>query len=261
MKRYLSIILLATCLIMTGCKHEPEEVATVKFDIPLSGNMYCSLDIPDTWVLTEQNGLNYWCFNDLVNIYKSETQFDVGAKDGQTTYSTYSVSRDFDDGTSVIISVDKAQLDTAGELLDNAEVKECSVMQYKELGLNSIPEYAQQEMVITENGLYMPVGYDYVTSNRFTGSHLMSGTDYITSWIMKYKLIDLKPFLHNVLMCNSPDSGISKWYESDDIYIAWSGNNVVAAKKLTYNLWYCYTATANTYNDYVIQAMLNVDYK
>ena len=50
-------------------------------------------------------------------------------------------------------------VDTVGNLLDGATVFERNVVQYKEAALESLPEYQDYPMDLTDNGLYMPLEY------------------------------------------------------------------------------------------------------
>lgn len=259
MKKLLLILCLAFCC-LTGCSKELDVLETKFFEIPLHDNKYCRLEIPADWTLDEQNGLNYWSFNNgEAIIFKLETVSDFGEKVDKTVYSTYSVARAFDDKDSIVINVDKQQLNTIGALLNRSEVIEREVLQFKELGIEYLPLYEEVEMVLTENNLYMPVGYDFVDNQTYTYAHYIKDGTFLSSWTMKYKLEDLKPYLHNLVTCNNSSTELVAWYETDDMYVAWSSNKIVAAKKLTYNLWCCYVGSTGT-DAYVSQAMLNIKY-
>lgn len=256
MKRFAVLIVCMLCLALCGCSHSGEELQTKVFEIAMDGDDVLGLKIPADWNLSEMDGFHYWKFNDDTTIYRTKTPVVTGDKKGECWYSTYAVSRNFDDYT-ITISTDKKMVDTVGEFLNKAKVAERSVAQYKERELEHLPEFQDYPMDMSSNGLYMPIEYNEVTSDVFTSCHSINGNSFITCWIMNYKLDDLKPMLNNLVTCNAGGK-LSAWYENDSMYYAEAGNLVVAAKKLTYNQWCCYLASNDAYADYAIKALYMV---
>ena len=251
-------ILLCCVLFLGGCRKAEEEVVDTKvFEIPMKDNKYCRLEIPSNWNLQEQDGFYYWKLNDDTTVYKTEVGSYIGKVDGECYYTATSVSRNFEYGTITINSTND-MVPYIRTMLNKAELVERQVKQYRELGTSKLPSYADLPMALTNNGLYMPEGCDDVLSLSFTASNQISGSSFIGSWIMKAKLEDIKPLLHNIVTCNTSDAKLTSWFEDSNTYYAMSENKVVAAKKLTYNQWYCYVASLDNYADYVTKAMFNV---
>ncbi|MCM1218454.1 MAG: hypothetical protein NC548_28535 [Lachnospiraceae bacterium] len=255
--RKLIFVAMLICLTVCGCSHKGDDVETRIVEIALADNELLQLPIPANWSLTELDGFHYWKYNDDTTIYRSKTPVVTGDKKDNCWYSTYAVSRNFDEYT-ITITTNKNMVDTVGALLNTAKTKRRDVVQYKERGLQSLPEYKDYAMDFTSNGLYMPIDYNEVASDVFTSCHSMNSTSFVTCWIMNYKLDDLKPLLNNLVTCNSGDGKLSAWYESSDIYYAEAGNFVVAAKKLTYNQWCCYLSSNDSYADYLRKAIIKV---
>lgn len=253
---FISAVMLAG--ILTGCSKEPETIKTKYFEVPMDDNRLLRMEVPVEWDITEQDAFHYWRFSDGTTLYKTSTAVSVGDQIGNCYYTTYAVSRNFEDA-SITISTDKNMVATVGALLDRAEIIERDVLQYKELGLDYLPEYADLPMQLTNNGLYMPTECEDVTSVTFTAANTVNGTSFVTSWIMKSKIEDLKPLLNNIATCNTTSGKLVEWYENKEIYYAVSENKVVAARKLTFNQWCCYVASLDSYKDYVTKAMFNID--
>lgn len=254
MRKIKLLIAVAVVTLMCGCSHQPEQIATTGFEVPLDNNKVASIAIPASWELKECDGFSYWQFNDDTVIYRTKSLIPTGDKKGNCYYSSSSVQRDFGD-YAITVKTSKKNVDTVGNLLDGATVFERNVVQYKEAALESLPEYKDYPMDLTDNGLYMPLEYTDVEFDIYTASHTVNGTNFLLCWIMNYKLEDLKPVLNNLVTCNSGSGKLSSWYESSDVYYAESGRLVVCAKKLTYNTWCCYLATDGDYADYAVKAM------
>lgn len=249
-------VLLATCLLLTGCGHKGDDIATRKFEVSLLDNKLVQLDIPADWTVAEQDGFSYWKFDNASEICRTKTPVVTGDLKDNCWYTPTSVSRNFDDYT-VTIKTNKKMVDTVGEMLNKVDVSSRDVAQYKERGLDKLPSYDDYGMDFTTNGLYMPLDYSEVQSDAFTACNSINGSSFVTCWIMNYKLADLKPVLNNLVTCNQGGK-LSKWYEASDIYYAEAGNYVVAAKKLTYNKWCCYLSSNDSYANYVRKAVVNV---
>lgn len=259
MKKFL--VLLLALLTLSGCSKDTNTyINTRGFEIMLDDNKYVTLEIPSSWNLTEQDAYSYWKFNENITVYKSTTKVVSGKEEGNILYTNNTVSRNFDEA-SISFHIDKVDLDFTKNMLANAKVLERDVLQYRELEIESLPEYTKQPMLMTENELYMPEGYSDVMSEQYTAAHKVDGNSFILSWIARDKIEDYKPILHNIVTCNSSSKKLDSWYESDDIYYAVCEDKVVAAKKITYNRWVCYCASNDSYADYVIQAMFNIEAK
>ena len=255
--RRIALLILMLALMLTGCSRHPEDVQTRIFEIALDGTNVLAMDIPANWSLTEQDGFHYWKFNDNIEMYKTKTPIVSGNLKGDCYYTSTSVSRNFDD-YSIMIDTDKKTVDTVGKLLSQASIGSREVIQYRERGLESLPDYKDYPMDFTTNNLYMPLEYNEVQSDVFTSCNSINGTSFITCWMMNYKLEDLKPILMNLVTCNSSSGKLDSWYESSDIFYAESEGLVVAAKKITYNKWCCYLSSNDSYADYLLKAMYRI---
>lgn len=251
-------VLLILMLTLTGCKEAPEILDTKYFEVPMKDCKVLSIEIPADWNLMEQDGFYYWKLSPDTTVYKTEVPVHVGKLDGECYYTATSVSRNFDYGT-VTINTTREMVPYMVTKLNEAELFERQVLQYKELVTTELPEYEDLPMHLTNNGLYMPTDCEDVLSLAFTAANTIKGESFVGSWLMNSKLEDLKPYLHNIVTCNTEDNTLSKWYESGDVYYAVSENKVVAAKKLTYNQWYCYVASIDDYSNYVVKAMHDID--
>lgn len=257
MKRILCCVLLACAMMLTACSHEPEPLSTKRMEFALTDNNVLLLDIPEDWELTERDGYHYWKFNENTTVYKEHSPVSTGDKKGECYYSTYAVSRNFD-GYTITISTDKKMVDSVGDLLNKAQVIQRDVSQYRERELEYMPEFQDYAMDFTTNGLYMPLEYKEVEADIYTACTSINGTNFVTCWIMNYKIDDLKPLLNNLVTSNANDTTLTKWYESNDIYYAECGDCVVGAKKLTYNQWCCYLSSRDGYDDYLRKALLSI---
>lgn len=257
MKKLLFLTLFSV-LLLCGCGKAAElDTTTQVFEIPMKDNLYCRLELPGTWEVTKQDAFHYWQFNDVYDIYKIKTPVTTGKESNGCYYSGTTVSRNFDEGT-ITINADKEYMKTLGMYLSSAEIVERDVLQYRELEVEYLPEYVDLPMQLTNNGLYMPTECEDVSSTAFTAASSIQGTSYVTSWIMKAKLENIKPLLHTLAVCNSGSSKLEWWYESNDVYFVASADKVACAKKLTYNQWCCYVASNDDFRYYPIKAMFNI---
>ena len=115
-------------------------------------------------------------------------------------------------------------------------------------------------MILTPHGLYLPES-EYVSDIAIVGCTAdvaYFDDDFILSWIMYYKLEDLKPQLCNLVMDNAMNR-VSKWYQDDSIFYAETDNYIVAAKKITFNQWCCYLCNnTEDLKDYLLQGVTTV---
>lgn len=255
-KKLLLCLLLSVTL--TGCKKEVTVTDTKYFEVPMQDDAVCRIKIPEQWGILEQDAFHYWKINDDTTVYKTVVPSNVGKKDGECTYTSTAVSRNFEGGT-ITINTSKDMVPFMTKMLNEAELVNREVKQYKELTTDKLPDYVDLPMSMTNNGLYMPTECEDVLSLAFTAANTIEGSSFVGSWLMNAKINDLKPLLHNIVTCNTEDARLTSWFESDDCYYAVSGNKVVAAKKLTFNQWYCYVASLDDYASYVTKAMLNID--
>lgn len=258
MRRILSVLIL--CLFcLSGCgKDVVIDTTTQIFEIPMKDDLYCRLELPGTWTVTKQDAFHYWQFNNTYDVYKIQTKVSVGEQKNNCYYSDTSVSRNFEEGT-IILNAEKEYIELLGMYLDSAEIVKREVPQYRELEVDYLPDYVDLPMELTNNGLYMPVECEDVTSTAFTAASSMKETSFVTSWIMKSKLDGVKPLLHNLAVCNSGEQNLDWWYQTDDIYFVSTKDKVACAKKLTYNQWCCYVASKDNYMYYPIKAMFNIE--
>lgn len=256
MRTVISVLVAALTVSLTGCAHEEQNMPTQLFEMALTDNSVIQMQLPADWSLTELDGYHYWKFGDDTTIYKEHSPVSTGDKKGECYYSTYAVSRNFD-GYTITISTNKKLVDSVGAMLNAAKVVERDVPQYRERALEYLPEFQDYAMDFTTNGLYMPIDYSEVANDVYTACSSINGTNFVTCWVMNYKLEDLKPLLNNLVTCNQGGK-LDSWYESSDTYYAECGGYVVGAKKLKYNQWCCYLASDGGFDDYLRKALTYV---
>lgn len=248
---------LATCtaFLMTSCGKAEEVTIPMKpFEIPTTGCEVFSFEIPEDWELTRQDGFCYWEFNDGENILqRNKVQVNVGEQDGDVYVASDSVARNFDDCT-VQVSCEGDDVQLLRESFKDGKVAERHVKKDKGKSLQYLQDFEDLDMVMSENDLLVPVYYNKVMSMAFTACHAMTEDGFYTTWIMNYKFEDLQPMLDAMVSCNN-GTVLDSYFQNDDVYYAKCGDIVVGAKKLTYNKWCCFTASAGTYENYLLKAL------
>lgn len=244
MKRIIIVFLTSFCLLSQGCSSEScsylDETQTVH--LPLSNEDYLELNIPKELNLTKDGGRTYLTYSDDTSICITKAKLEIGKKtelgNNRTKNTIY---RDLGD-CRIVITTSTANFDYYDAKLADADIKKSDTTLYREYRINNLPKQkSTPEMMITPHGLYLPTT-DYASAFSIIGCTAdvaYFNDNFIMSWIMYYKLEDLKPQLCNLILDNDL-SRVNEWYQSSNIFYAETDNYIVAAKKLTYNEWCCY---------------------
>jgi hypothetical protein len=251
MKKFISILVVLSIL-LTGCsftKSNSDSIklsdATYTLEIPVADGKVFTIEVPtDLQIMATDNNVYFKFNNDIVMYATHNTE-------SSSEVTKYAVSRQVEE--RYIFARCDGAVNRLKETFGNGIIKDCDVKLYIETELKEFPEYMDMsdDMILYDNNLYMPDGCEENTVNIYTSELLCDGESWLESWIMDGTYDDIKDTLATYCITNSGSDKINYWYKDDNIVIMYSGDNIVAAKKLRYNEWYVYSGSA-MYEDYIL---------
>ena len=148
-------------------------------------------------------------------------------------------------------------VETFVSCLGNAHVVPTDVALDDKYRIDILDTYNNVEMCFDEHNFYMPSGSLLNAKSIYMASIATHELDWIESWIKdctEDEVIEM--FKPMVILNTTDDDKHVTWYNNRDsgiIYMEY-GNNICAAKQLSFNQWYIYTSSLY-YKDYVLQGV------
>lgn len=256
MKKVKLLFLLLCLTFLFGCNKNQEPVysgSTFSLEVPISDTEVYKINLPVELSIIETDNNNFWKFSDDSELYcLSTSSVNEATYDNETgLYVTYnSMCKQFDN-CCIIIKSKNTSLRTylaSGSFVDK------KTELYKELELEHLPSYVEQEMAMTNSNLYMPMNSVEKQVNAYMVSMVTVGDSWLESWVIDGTLDEIKNHLCTLVLNNSGKEMLDSWYVNDDVLYLTAGNNIVGAKKLRYNEWYIYYGDAS-YKDYILQGI------
>lgn len=253
--RKVIICLLTFTLMLAGCSKSSGSGASAEMtslSIPITSGMLFTMHLPKTEVIETDNN-EYWKFADGTELYSilPSTHFSERYDEELDIYTSASIlSRDIEDIATIMFKGKKKNLDKYKNALIGGEVSDVIVNLEEYNELKSLPDYEDksEEMEMTTDGLYMPLG-STVTQGVYRADIVCEGVDYIESFILDKKYDDVVPQLVTIANCNTEDNG--SYYTSDKVFYYTNGDRHIIAKQLTLNQWCVYNCTGK-YLDYAL---------
>lgn len=258
MKRLiLSLLLMTFLLSVIGCgKTDDSEYSgqTQTLEILLYDDNVVTLEIPIELVIEKTDNHYYWELSNDVTIFRTVTKTNVGtySEDLDLYIGNNTLTRDFDN-CSVTINFNKGAANYFKSYLAKAKVSKKSASVPDSARLEYLPSYQNIDMAMRGN-LYMPDDTEGSFYTIYDAELFTKGSSWLQSWIMDSKIDGVKKHLLTLAIINTPSSGLSSCYESDDVVFYTTGTTVIAAKKLAMNSWYIYYGSADMV-DYILSGI------
>ena len=269
MRKWFLFYFVIIALSMCGCSKSDAITYTDNtkvFQVPLLDEGYVEFLIPEELSVLEEDGQALWKLSDGTVITLEKFGLSKGKEiEGNCTYSDKGVFYTLPNNDGVLsVLCDKSHNEYYRKSLNNLSYIKNTLL--KELYctednlLGKLPTYVEQDMVVTNNSLYMPAGYEDSTINIYTACYYNIGNQFIESWIMYFRLEDLIPKLLPKVLCNSTGE-LTAWYEDNEVFYLETDSYVLGAKKITHNQWCCYMSS-NTpdMKNYLLQGLNKVHF-
>ena len=255
-------------LTLTACTSEENVVysnMTKPLQLPIVNAGYVEFEIPEELSIVKEDGQSFWVLNDSTTIYLLKNTIPMGTKqDGNCIYNDTNIYYVLPNDCGVItLACAEDKNDYYRKSLNNLKFSEGIFLEdllcTEDKMLGKLPEYSEVDMVVADNSLYMPIDYTNALLDFNTACYYNEGSQFVESWVMYYRLNDLKPMLFPKVLCNS--GGLTAWYEDKDIFYLETDRYVLGAKKITFNQWCCYIST-NTpeMRNYLLQGLHKVHF-
>lgn len=253
------IFLVCACLLLfTGCGKEEkvfEPGELTYLSIPVSDTQKLCMRFPcETPVLNTDNNV-FWNCEQNVNIYVMSSTYTGTAL--KTNYPDVYVRRDtvikILDNCSIVVECESYMTSVFKELLGKAYLEDVDTQLEGDYRLETLPTYNNVEMCLDERNFYMPTNSVENSKTLYVSAIAVNGKDWIESWTKDVDYISLELMFLN-LVSNNTEADYVTWYKDDDILYMEYGNNICAAKKLSYNQWYIYYGSMY-YKDHILQGL------
>lgn len=256
MRKLLCVISLCI-LFLTGCSEEQEFTTgeLVPLEIPVSDTEVLTINFPSSLQLVETDNNVYWEFDQDVNVYvMSSTSKGTSSKTGyENVYHTKATVSKILDSCSIVIECPNYMNSSFVDILGKTKISTNDVVLEQDYRLESLPTYNNVEMLLDEHNFYMPVSSVENKRTLYVSAIANNGTDWLECWTKDCDVITLELQMLT-LVVNNTDADYVSWYKDDTIMYMEYGNNICAAKRLSYNQWYIYYGSL-AYKDYIMQGL------
>lgn len=255
MKRFL--ILICCILLLAGCGEEQVFITgdLYNLEIPVSDTEVLTISFPSSVKLLETDNNVYWEFDQDVNL-RVMTNTDIGTSrktDYDSVYHSKATVSKILDNCSIVVECPEYMNDTFVSILGKSSLNTNDITLEQDYRLESLPTYNNVEMCLDEHNFYMPLSSSENDFTLYLSAISNTGTDWLECWTKDCEISLLEKQMLTLVSVNT-DADYVSWYMDDGTLYMEYGENICAAKRLSFNQWYIYYGSAY-YKDYILQGL------